>query len=191
MRMTAKTPKLVITALVLACPALTLAACGGTGLTTQEYAGQAEGLITEVQARIATLDAEWVAGTPTPEGARDYWDQRLAARERFLAGLEALDAPDQAAELHDNVIGLFATLNAAEAALAAHIGSFDTLSDHWQGWNSAEGRAARAADEELISICRIVQQDLDDTKAREVFTDMPWLPSDMREIVEVVLGCPN
>lgn len=177
--------------LIPVCLAVTLTACGGTGLTLQEYAGQAEILITQVRTRIATLDAEWVAGSPTPEGVRDYWEQRLAARDGFLAGLQALDPPDEAAELHENVVGLFTKLNATEAALAAHISSFDALNDHWQGWDSAEGRAARAADEELISICRIVQQDLDDTKAREVFTDMPWLPSDMKEIVEVVLGCPN
>lgn len=189
MRMIKRTPTLAPTAWVLACLALALPACGGTGLTLQEYAGQAETLITEVRTRIATLDAQWMAETPTAEGVRNYWDERLAARGRFLAGLEDLDPPDQAADLHVNVVGLFTKLNAAEAALAAHIGSFDTLDDHWQGWDSPEGRAARAADEELTSICRVAQQDLDDTRAREVFADMPWLPSDMREVVEVVLGC--
>jgi len=189
MRMIERTATLGLPAWVLACLALTLTACGSTGPTLQEYADRAGTLITEVRTSIATLDAQWMADAPTPEGVRDYWDERLAARERFLAGLQALGPPDQVADLHDNVVGLFTKLNTAEAALAAHIGSFDTLDDHWQGWDSPEGRAARAVDEELISICRVVQKDLDDTQAREVFADMPWLPSDMQEVVEVVLGC--
>lgn len=189
MRMIERTVTRGLPAWVLAYLALTLTACSGTGLTLQEYADRAGTLITEVRTNIATLDAQWIADVPTPEGVRDYWDERLAARDRFLAGLEDLDPPDEAADLHYEVVGLFTKLNGAEAALAAHIGSFDTLDDHWQGWDSPEGQAARAADEELISICRVVQQDLDDTKAREVFADMPWLPSDMQEVVEVVLGC--
>lgn len=173
----------------VACLTLAVAACGGDSLTLSEYSEQAAELISVVRDRIATLDAEWLAATPTPEGAAAYWDERIAARTEFVEDLQALNPPDEAAELHENVVPLFERLTTAERALAARIVAYESLTQHWQGWDTPEGQSAIAVDQELVALCFLTQEELDRTQSRELLAEMSWFPSDMKEVVNVVLGC--
>jgi hypothetical protein len=175
--------------LAVACLTLVVAACGGGSLTLSEYSEQAADLIFVVRDRVAALDAEWLAETPTPEGVEAYWDGRIAARTEFLEGLRALDPPDEAADLHENVVALFERLTAAEEALAARIVAYESLTQHWQGWDTPEGQVAQAVDQELAALCVLTQAELDKTQSRELLAEMSWFPSDMKEVVNVVLGC--
>ena len=47
-------------------------------------------------------------------------------------------------------------------------------------------RAALAYDKQL---CSDFQAELDATEERGVFADTPWIPGELKEVVEVVLGC--
>jgi len=175
--------------LAVACLSLVVAACGGGSLTLSGYSEQAAELIFVVRDRIAKLDAEWLAATPTPEGVEVYWSERIAARTEFLEGLRTLDPPDEAADLHENVVPLFERLTAAEEALAARIVAYESLDDHWQGWDTPEGQAAQAVDHELVTLCVLTQAELDKTQSRELLAELSWFPSDMKEVVKVALGC--
>lgn len=173
-----------------ACLLLAAAACGGGTLTLSEYADEGEKLVIVVSERINTLDAEWESQTPTAEGARNYWDQRVDARVEFLDGLQELDPPAEAVELHGMVVDLFDNLTAAERDLAARVATFETVNEHWQWFDTPEGQAAMAADEEISAICHLVQAEFDATKDREIVSDVPWISPEMKEIVQVAFGCP-
>jgi len=173
-----------------ACLVVVVAACGGGSLTLSEYAEQAEKLVTVGRERIDALDAERESRIPTLEGGWTYWDRRMEARVELLEGFQALDPPDEAVELHRGVVDLFRRLTAAEEVLAARVATFETIADLEQMWETPEGQVARAADEELFAICHVAQAELDATEEREVFANVPWIPSEMKEVVRVTLGCP-
>jgi hypothetical protein len=49
---------------------------------------------------------------------------------------------------------------------------------------------ARTADAAMIEICNVVQAEFDKTRERDITADVPWLSSDLKEVVEVAFGCP-
>ncbi|MGI9607143.1 MAG: hypothetical protein ACR2P0_13480 [Acidimicrobiales bacterium] len=164
-------------------------ACGQGSLSLKEYGAEAEALVVVVDARIDALDAELESYSKTREGARTYWTERLDARVEFLEGLESLDPPGEAVELHGVVVDLFGRLNVAEEALAERVDSIEpgVASRLW--WETPEGQAARAVDEEVASICHVAQEAFDSTEEPSVFADTPWIPAKTKEVVRVALGC--
>lgn len=169
---------------------VTLAACGGGGPTVSAYAEQAEGLVKVMEAGFSSLDADWEATAPTVEGAARYWDGRLAIRADFLAGVRALDVPDEVADLHAQALDVFDRITAADEALAARVATFDAVTEHWQWTDTVEGRAADAVLEEVFAFCRVSQDRFDDTGQDEGFGAGPWLSPQVEETVKVAFGCP-
>jgi len=180
------------TLLMLVAVVLAVSACSG-GATVSEYAAQVEGLVTELISGIDTLDAEWESETPTLNGANRYWDRRLEIRDGFLEGFQGLDPPEEATDLHEMTLGLFSRVTAAEHALAARVATldFEGMIDHGPWWNTPEGEAARAVDQEAVDLCHAVQQQWDNTEIGEAFDDVPWIPPEMQEVVQVAFGCPE
>ncbi len=170
--------------------AVILVACGGGSLTVSEYAAQAEELVAVLEARFESLDAEWESQAPTVDGARSYWDGRLAVRAEFLEGVQELDTPDGVADLHAAALDVFGRIAAADKALAARVATFEVVTDHWQWVDTPEGRASEAVLEEVFALCRASQAEFDATKDREALRDVPWIPSAMTEVVSVAFGCP-
>lgn len=166
-----------------------LAACGGGSLTLEEYGAEAETLVAAVTVRIDDLDADLESYAQTADGTRTYWDSRLDARVAFLEGLEALDPPEEAVELHEVVVALFARLNDSEAALAARVATLEPGIGAAAWWDTPEGRAANAVDEEVSTICHVAQGQFDQTAGRDAFGDMPWIPTEMKTAVRVAFGC--
>lgn len=176
---------------VMCAVSLLATCCGGGSPSLAEYAENGEELTTAVIDQINTLDAEWGTQEPTPERAREYWDRRVAARIEFLEGIRDLDPPDGLVELHETALDLFSRLADAEEALAERVAAFDSPTGPDEWWDTPEGRAARAVDEEAIAICHAAQASFDATQDRQVLSDVPWVPSGMRESVRVAFGCPE
>ncbi len=173
------------------CLVLFLVACGGGPLTLEEYGARAQDLVTAVTVRIDDLDADLESYAQTADGTAGYWDNRLDARVEFLEGLEALDPPEEAAELHEVVVVLFSRLNDSEAALAEHVATMAPGIGAAAWWDTPEGRAAAAVDEEVSTICHVAQGQFDQTERRDAFGDMPWIPTEMKAAVRVAFGCPS
>ena len=171
--------------------ALALAACGGGTLTLSEYGEQGEQLVIEVSQRVDALDAELESEDQTVDSVQAYWGERVEARRDFSEGLEALEPPEEAAELHAIVVEIFNRLTAAEESLAARVTSLETVSGPAEWWATPEGRAARAVDEEVTQICVVAQGAFDETVDREAVVDVPWMPPEMKEVVRVAFGCPD
>jgi len=168
---------------------LLLASCGGGSLSLAEYNEQGMALGTVMEERIYALDAAWDSQTATEEDARTYWDRRIEAYETALEGFQGLEPAREAAELHRTGMELFTKLVAAEKALAVRVASFETVTGPEQWWNTAEGAAVAAVGEEIYSFCLIFQAMYDATVERIVVSDVPWIPSEMKEIVQVDIGC--
>ena len=180
-----------IVAVVGVCLVLILAACGGGSLTLSEYGERGEQLVIEVSQRVDALDAALESENQTVESVRAYWDERVEARRDFSEGLEALEPPEEAEELHAIVVDMFRRLTVAEEALAVRVASIETLSGPVEWWATPEGQAARAVDEEVTQICVVAQEAFDETVDREAVADVPWIPPDMKEVVRVAFGCSD
>lgn len=174
----------VTTALI----AIGLAACSG-GLTLTEYAARLESALAAMNARIDALDLELEEATSVDEAGR-LWAERVAAREALVEEFEALDPPEQAAELHEAALDILRRLTAAEAAMGVKAAEYEDVFDLGaEIWNTPEGRAARAIDDEAIAICHAGQAAFDDTADREILAEVPWISSELKEVVDVVFGC--
>jgi hypothetical protein len=167
-----------------------LVACGGGSLTVSEYAAQAEGLVAEMEARFASLDAEWYSQAPSAERARSYWDRRLAVRTVFLESIEALEPPAEIADLHAVALDVFSRITEADKALAARVATYETVTEHRQWADTPEAQALVAVLDEVFAFCRAIQAEFDATEKRESLQDVAWLPPEMKEIVKVAFGCP-
>jgi hypothetical protein len=86
---------------------------------------------------------------------------------------------------------LFNELVAAESALAVRVASFETVTGPEQWWPTAEGTAVGAVEEEIYSFCLLFQAMYHATVERLVVSDVPWIPSELKEIVEVDIGCES
>ena len=171
--------------------ALVLAACGGGTLTLSEYGEQGEQLVIEVSQRVDALDAELESEDQTVDSVRAYWDERVQARRDFSEGLEALEPPEEAAELHAVVVDIFNRLTLAEESLADRVTSLETASGPAEWWATPEGRVARAVDEEVTQICVVAQGAFDETVDREAVAEVPWMPPEMKDVVRVAFGCSD
>ena len=176
-------------AIVAVIAGLLLVSCGGDDLSLAEYNTEGLALGATMEERIYELDAELDPQTATVEDVRTYWDQRIEAYGKALEGYEALQPAAEAAELHGKGMELFTELVAAESALATRVISFDTVTSPEQWWNTAEGEAVGAVEEEIYSFCLIFQAMYDRTMERITLSDVPWIPAQMKEIVQVDIGC--
>ncbi|MDJ0954738.1 MAG: hypothetical protein QNJ81_13765 [Acidimicrobiia bacterium] len=170
--------------------ALTLASCGAGELSLTEYASEVETLVAEMETRFAEIDAEWLSQSPSVAGAQEYWDDRMDIRNDFLASIRKLEPPEEVRDQHDAAIDVFGRINDGDSALRSRVDQYTTLDEHWQWVNTPEGRAADLVLEEVFAFCRASQEEFDATKERESFDEMPWLPSQMKEVVRVAFGCP-
>jgi hypothetical protein len=168
-----------------------LLACGGRGrLSVSEYADEIEQLIATLASRFDALEAEWSTQEPTIEGAQSYWESRLAVRADLLDAVRALNPPDELIDLNETALGLFTRVSDAEIALAARVATYDDAAELEGMWDTPEGQVALAALEDVYILCRATQAEFDATKDREAFGSVPWIPPEMKEIIQVAFGCP-
>ena len=168
---------------------LLLVSCGGEGLSLAEYNTQGLAIAAAMEERLHELDAALDSETATLEDARAYWDQRIAAYYADLEGFAALEPSVEAADLHRRGLELFGKLVAAETALATRVASFEAATGPEQWWDTAEGEAVGAVEEEIYSFCLVFQSLYDRTAERVALSDVPWIPSEMKEVVQVDIGC--
>lgn len=180
-------------ALLVVSLALVLAACGGGELSLTEYVERINAMESEAGRQAARLFTE-------ADEITDFTPQQLqgglerALREIRLPLQEAADAiepPSQIAEIHHLMWDWHEEFIAVEEALAARAGVAPDTTDGWvELSDSPEMAAYRNAIAEGKQVCTDFQATLDATAERGVFADSPWIPGEMKEVVEAVLGCP-
>lgn len=164
---------------------LLLSACGPDESSLTEYVDELNAIEGQVTAEAGPLIAE-LERVQTPNELKTTMEQLVAIRIDSLAASRALDPPEQIADLHDFFTEWEAQLIPVEEALAARAGTV-------AGWEelsiSDEMEAYRATLIDGKQRCIEFQAKLDATAARGVFADTPWIPGEMKEVVEAVLGC--
>ena len=74
----------------------------------------------------------------------------------------------------------------ASAPLAARAGTATTWSELSETPEMAAYREAVAGDKQA---CLEIQAELDATAERGIFADTPWVPTELQEVIDVVVGC--
>lgn len=162
-----------------------LSSCGGGSLSLTEYVDSLNAVNDRLnpQAEILISDLEQ---STTPREVGVAMERMAALRIESVQAAEALDPPEQIADLHHLFLGWEKRLLPIEVAFAARAGSV-------AGWEelleSAEVAAYRTALVEGKQGCIEFQARLDATANRGVFEDTPWIPSALSEIVAARLGC--
>lgn len=165
---------------------LALSACGGESSLT-EYATELEAAVTEMNGQLDDLDAE-LSETTDIEQVKRYAEERVTARYAFVRFLETLDPPSNVSDLHDAALGIMGRVADAESALADYVSEVNSLTEIEDFWSTPLGIAARSADAEAIELCLAAQAELDTTE-RSDLAGVPWIPPELKEVVEVAFGC--
>lgn len=172
--------------LVVGCLAVVFSACGGGGVSLTEYAETLEALASVMIEQLEVGDVQMATGTPTIEDAREVLTGAPGIRIEFQQALTDLDPPEEMADLHGELIDLHARIITAQQVLAARAESATTLEELEQ---SAELAAYRVTQADAVLVCREMQARIDATAGRDIFVDTPWIPGDLKEVVEVAFGC--
>lgn len=161
--------------------------CGG-GISTPEYADRVETLVVDMIDRLDALDLEYAAADDIAE-IRHYAHERVEARERMLAGLEDLEPPAALEELHREAVEIMSLLTRAERDLADRVDEADDLASVRALWNTPEGVAASEATMRAFLLCEAAQARFDRTRSADEFEDMPWIPPEMKDVIDVAFNC--
>jgi hypothetical protein len=162
-----------------------IAACGGGNLSLTEYSERAGSMALVMLDEFDVLEAEWASAT-TVEDGKEVLDRAVVIRTDFQNGLTELDPPEAFADLHADLGEHLGRILAAAEAWAVRADTADSL-DELQ--TSSEALAYWNLDAEMRPLCLELQARLDATAERAIFADVPWIPSEMKEVVAVVMGC--
>lgn len=173
------------------CLALLAPGCGGGELTLGEYAEQLEVLVTTMNRKISVLDSDLESEPLTVEGTQSYFEEKVAARDELVAGFRAIEPPEEAAEMHAAALDIVAKLTNAERALAQQAEEIETADELSELWDTQAGLTVEAVDEEARAFCAAAQAEFDSTADRAAFEDQPWIPPELKEVVQVFFGCPG
>jgi hypothetical protein len=177
--------------------ALIIAGCGGGELSVTDY-------VASLNATVDTARGEYEALVTSPEGAvllangeqlAEYTPHdlqvALGAIRDIEVGVEerigAIQPPEEVADMHNFWFDFDSNFIPAQDALEARAGTaadWDELSE------SPEMAAYRSALADDKRWCAEFEAQLNTPEdERENLTDIPWIPSEMKQIVEAVLGC--
>ena len=136
------------------------------------------------QGRVLVAESEQLSEL-TPQDLQAGLERIGRIELEVLETAAAIDPPEQVAEFHSMYFALSPFTDAREA-LAARAG---TAAD-WEELSATPEMAAyRAAIAEDKEACNDFAATIDATGDRAVFGDMPWVPSELAEAFESVLGC--
>ena len=63
--------------------------------------------------------------------------------------------------------------------------------DRSEQWGrDSQGQVVLVALEDTYILCRATQAEFDATQDREGFGSVPWIPPEMKEVIQVAFGCP-
>jgi len=170
---------------------LLLCGCGGSEMSLTEYTERinAAEIRASQQGEALAAEAEEVVDF-TPQDLQAVLEQARVIRIEVDEAVDQIEPPEQISDIHNLIFDWHEEFITIEEALAVRAG---TTPDTAAGWtelsDSPEMAAYRQAIAEGKQVCIDFQSRLDATEERGVFTDTPWIPGEMKEVVERVLGC--
>jgi hypothetical protein len=178
---------------VLFVPAMLLAltACGSNELSLAEYMEGIDAAATVAGQGGDELFAE-AAGMVdvTPAELQAFLERGREVRVPLQEAVDELSPPEELADLHDLMWDWHAEFITVEQAVAARVGETEDTAAGWEALSdSPELEAYRAALAEGRRLCTGFQAELDAISDIGGFSDAPWMPGELRGVVETALGC--
>ncbi len=171
-----------------------LVGCGNDELTLTEYVDTINTTVDRASDQfaevLATPEGQVLIAGPdqladfTPQDLQQALEQLQVIEIELLGAMDDIEPPEQVADLHRQWFDDQFTV--AEGALAVRAATAATWEELSETPEMAAYRAALARDKRL---CDTFQADLDATAARGAFADTPWIPGELKEVVEAALGC--
>jgi hypothetical protein len=177
--------------------AVVIGGCSGGELSLTEYVeelnavvGQArqeyEELVANPPGAVLRADGEQLAEF-TPQDLQWALERVSEIGVEVEEGVAAIEPPELVAELHDFYFDFGDdSFTAAQDALAVRAGTAASWEELSASPEMESYRAALVRDKQW---CADLDAGFDATAEREAFADVPWLPGEMKEVVESVLGC--
>ncbi len=167
-----------------------LATSCSSGPWLTDYAKEVELLVTTMGSDLDAIDADLDSSEPSVEVIGAYGRNRIEIRTTFLAAFEELaEPPREAADIHAAALEAIRNLVAAEQAVFEQASVITDLEEIGRLWETPAGQAARIADEQAIAICQAAEAAINSTQDRQQFVGMPWVPTELQEVVSVAFGC--
>ena len=166
---------------------LVLAACSNSGLSMSEYGERLDEIRVTYEPRAETAWIEYLqVPQPTLEDLEILIGREVAVRAEIEEALRALDPPEEIQDLHATLADWVTELRLAGEGLLGRAG---TAAEWDEFFASAEYQTFGATLIGGAAVCNEFQARLDATAAREAFADSAWIPGEMKEVVEAVIGC--
>lgn len=120
------------------------------------YYSELDTLENEFRVASDQADADLAALDPTasPDEAAAVFEDVVAAIDAFVAGLEGLDPPEEAAEAHAEAAAGFRLVSAALSDVIDNVGDYATVEEFFAVFDDPE---FVSADESLDGACRALQ----------------------------------
>jgi hypothetical protein len=170
---------------------LLVSGCGGGEISLTEYVDR----INDVEYRASRQAEKLVANAEqitdlTPQDLQAGLEQAYAIRTEVKDATDDIEPPEQVADMHELIFDWHTRFIDIEQALAARVGTAEDTATDWAELSSSSEMAVyRTAIVEGKEVCDEFQAQLDATAERGDFADVPWLPTQLKEVVVAVLGC--
>lgn len=176
------------------CVTLLLSGCGGGEMSLTEYVErlnaimaranqQGEALAASPQGQVLFAEGEQLTNF-TPQDLEAALERVGEIEVEVREATDAIEPPEEVADIHNLLFDTrFASAREALATRAGTAADWEELSE------TPEMAAYRTAVTVDRQACIDFQTELDATAARGVFADTPWIPGDLKEVVEAFLGC--
>ena len=179
------------------CLALLVAACGGGEMSLTDYVASINATVDRASQQYSDLVTSPQGEVLVAERAQltDFTPQDLQVALGRVREIEAeveeavgaIEPPEQVADLHNLLFDFDDDFISSQEALAAGAGTAADWEEFSESPEMAAYRAALAKDKQE---CAESQAELNTiAERREIFADEPWIPDELKEIFEVVLGC--
>lgn len=179
------------TVLLVTCLVVMLGSCGSAEPSLTEYVEQINAVTDQASRRGRELIALGdQSADVTPQDVQAVLGRAREIRIEIKQTTDEIEPPAQIADLHRLIFDWHTEFISVEETLAALFGqAADTAADWERLSDSPEMAAYRNSIIEGKEICGTFQARLDATADRGVFADTPWIPGELSEVVEAVLGC--
>ncbi len=174
--------------LPLVAVALLASACS-SGPSLTEYAADAEAAVVTHNDSMDENDRDFENQNQTLEVIQTYATRRMELRATFLSALEELEPPREAKDLHNAALATIRSVVDAERVLFDRALEATDPTQVGDLWSTPAGQAAREADAQAIAICQAAEAAINSTEDRQALIGMPWVPSELQEVVSVAFGC--
>jgi hypothetical protein len=181
------------------CLALVAAACGGGGgeVSLTDYVGHINiavdqaaleyfELVASPQGKVLVAEAEQLTDF-TPQDLQAALEHVREIEAEFEHAVNDIEPPEEVADLHRLLFDFDSDFISAQEALAVRAGTAENWEELSASPEMAAYRTALTEDKQHCSDTEAEMNAIADR--REVFADTPWIPGELKDVVEAVLGC--